>query len=84
MRFAKSRRAGTGAYADREIAECCGIHPATRCSHAPAGLNAPGTMAGADDKRLARLNAIKDMLTRLDYADKDHSLPRPDSAVVLG
>ena len=32
---------------------------------------APWTLVRANDKRLARLNIIKDVLSRLHYADKD-------------
>ena len=44
----------------------------------------PWTVVRADDKKLARLNVIKALLTRLDYADKDHDLTHPDPAVVFG
>ena len=37
-------------------------------SHNPM---APWTLVRANDKRLARLNIIKDVLSRLHYADKD-------------
>ncbi|MBP0624972.1 polyphosphate kinase 2 [Cupriavidus consociatus] len=37
----------------------------------------------ADDKRVARLNVIKDLLTRLHYADKDTKLIRPNSDIVF-
>ena len=37
----------------------------------------------ADDKRLARLNRIKDLLTRLHYADKDEALIRPNPQIVF-
>jgi polyphosphate kinase 2 len=41
---------------------------------------APWTIVRADRKRLARLHLIKDLLTRLPYADRDESLilPNPD------
>ncbi|AOV16809.1 polyphosphate kinase 2 [Acidihalobacter aeolianus] len=44
---------------------------------------APWTVVRADDKKLARLNVIKDLLTRLDYADKAHDLIRPDPDIVF-
>ena len=34
---------------------------------------APWTVVRADDKRLARLNVIKDLLCRLDYDGKDEA-----------
>ncbi|CAH1077638.1 Polyphosphate kinase [Candidatus Nitrotoga sp. 1052] len=44
---------------------------------------APWTIVRADDKYLTRLNVIKDMLSRLNYADKDERLVLPDPQVVL-
>jgi polyphosphate kinase 2 len=44
---------------------------------------APWTLVRADDKRLARLNIIKDLLGRLHYADKDERLIRPDPQIVF-
>ncbi|WP_455383931.1 polyphosphate kinase 2 [Acidihalobacter prosperus] len=44
---------------------------------------APWTVVRADDKKLTRLNVIKDLLTRLDYADKDHGLIRPNPDIVF-
>ena len=44
---------------------------------------APWTVVRADDKKLARINVIKDLLSRLDYCDKDEALVRPDSAIVF-
>ena len=44
---------------------------------------APWNIVHADDKQLARLNIIKDMLNRLDYADKDERLILPDSQIVF-
>ncbi len=43
----------------------------------------PWTVIRADDKRLARLNLIKDLLTRLHYADKDTELLRTDPEIVF-
>ena len=44
---------------------------------------APWTIVRADDKHLARLNIIKDLLSRLHYADKDERLILPDPDVVF-
>ncbi len=44
---------------------------------------APWTIVRANDKHLARLNIIKDMLSRLHYADKDERLILPDPQIVL-
>ena len=49
-------------------------------SHNPM---APWTLVRANDKRLARLNIIKDVLSRLHYADKDERLIRPDPQIVF-
>ena len=49
-------------------------------SHNPI---APGTLVRADDKHLARLNIIKDLLSRLHYADKDERLILPDPQIVF-
>jgi polyphosphate kinase 2 len=43
----------------------------------------PWTIVRADDKRAARLNVIRDMLSRLHYGGKDKKLSRPDPAVVF-
>jgi polyphosphate kinase 2 len=45
-------------------------------------LITPWLIVHADDKQLARLNVIKDMLSRLDYADKDERLILPDPNIV--
>ena len=44
---------------------------------------APWTIVRADDKQLARLNIIKDLLSRLHYADKDDRLILPDPKIVF-
>lgn len=44
---------------------------------------APWHIVRADDKKLARLNLIRDILSRLDYCDKDENLVQPDSGVVF-
>jgi polyphosphate kinase 2 len=44
---------------------------------------APWTIVRADDKHLARLNIIKDLLSRLHYADKDERLILPDPKIVF-
>ena len=49
-------------------------------THSPI---AAWTIVRADDKRLARLNVIKDLLTRLHYADKNERTILPDPAIVL-
>lgn len=49
-------------------------------THAPM---AEWILVRGNNKRLARLNLIHDLLSRLDYADKDHTLVRPDPAIVF-
>lgn len=49
-------------------------------SHTPI---APWTLIHADNKRLARLNLIKDLLSRLHYAGKDERLIRTDPRIVF-
>jgi len=44
---------------------------------------APWTLVRADDKRLARLNIIKDVLSRLHYDGKDKGLVNPDPQIVF-
>ncbi|MHB1670153.1 polyphosphate kinase 2 [Thiomonas sp.] len=44
---------------------------------------APWTIVCADDKQLARLDIIKNLLSRLHYADKDERLILPDPDVVF-
>jgi polyphosphate kinase 2 len=44
---------------------------------------APWHIVRADDKKVARLNLIRDMLSRLEYADKDKRAVRPDPDVVF-
>ncbi len=43
----------------------------------------PWNVVCADDKRLARLNVIKDLLHRLHYANKDEELIRPSRQIVF-
>lgn len=45
-------------------------------------LISPWLIVHADDKQLARLNIIKDILSRLDYADKNERLILPDPNIV--
>ena len=45
--------------------------------------HAPWTIVRADDKRAARLNVIRDTLSRLHYGGKDAKLARPDRDVVF-
>ncbi len=49
-------------------------------SHSPG---TPWTIVRADDKQSARLNVIKDLLSRLHYEHKDQRLVLPDPKVVL-
>lgn len=49
-------------------------------SHTPT---APWTLVHADNKRLARLHLIKDLLSRLHYAGKDERLLRADPRIVF-
>ena len=44
---------------------------------------APWTIVRADDKRSARLNVIKDVLSRLHYNDKKERLIRPDARLLF-
>ena len=44
---------------------------------------APWTLVRANDKHLARLNVIKDLLGRLHYAGKNKRLIRPDPQIVF-
>jgi polyphosphate kinase len=44
---------------------------------------APWRIVRADDKKAARLNLIRDLLSELDYAGKNESLPRADKAIVF-
>jgi polyphosphate kinase len=46
-------------------------------------LLAPWIIVKADDKKLARINIIKDMLFRLEYKDKDEDLILPDANIVF-
>ncbi len=49
-------------------------------SHSPG---TPWTIVRADDKQTARLNVIKDLLSRLHYEHKDRRLVLPDPKIVL-
>ncbi|RZF25014.1 polyphosphate kinase 2 [Paraburkholderia sp. UYCP14C] len=44
---------------------------------------APWHIIHADDKKRARLNLIRHILSRLDYCDKDENLAQPDPTVVF-
>ena len=46
-------------------------------------LAAPWTVVRADDKQVARINIIKDMLFRLDYKGKEEALILPDSDIIF-
>lgn len=43
----------------------------------------PWTLVRSDDKHLARLNIIKDVLSRLNYEGKNERLIRPDPQIVF-
>jgi polyphosphate kinase len=45
-------------------------------------LTVPWTLVRANHKRLAQLNVIKNLLSRLHCADKDKRLIRPDPQIV--
>jgi polyphosphate kinase 2 (PPK2 family) len=44
---------------------------------------APWTVVRADEKDIARLNVMRDLLWRLHYPDRHKKLERPDSSVVF-
>jgi polyphosphate kinase len=44
---------------------------------------APWRVVRADNKRLARLNLIRDVLSRLHYAGRKDKLVRPDTDIVF-
>lgn len=44
---------------------------------------APWTIVRADDKHLARINVIRDLLSRLHYTGKDERLIHPDPQTVF-
>lgn len=43
----------------------------------------PWTLVRADDKRLTRINIIKDLLNRMEYSGKDKKLVRPEEQIVF-
>lgn len=45
--------------------------------------DAPWTVISANDKKLAHLNLIRDLLSRMDYSKKDKKLLKVDSAVAI-
>ncbi|WP_248798514.1 polyphosphate kinase 2 [Pseudomonas sp. MWU13-2105] len=47
------------------------------------GSLSPWRIVRADNKRLARLNLIRDILSQLDYEGKDHKLVKPDRNIVF-
>jgi hypothetical protein len=49
-------------------------------THQPA---APWSIIKTDDKRTARLNLIRDLLSRFEYEGRDEALIRADSDVVF-
>ena len=44
---------------------------------------APWRIVQGNDKKLARLNLMRDILSSLDYCDKDEKLVRPDPSIVF-
>jgi hypothetical protein len=46
-------------------------------------LVAPWTIVRADDKKVARIHLIKDILFKIDYKHKDESLVLPDTNIVF-
>ena len=44
---------------------------------------APWTVISANDKKLAHLNLIRDLLSRVDYPGKDKKLLKIDPQIVL-
>lgn len=46
--------------------------------------DAPWTVVRSDDKKRARINSMRDLLCRLDYAYKDGSIVRPPDPRVVG
>lgn len=46
-------------------------------------LTAPWTIVRADNKQVARINVIKDLLFRLDYKDKNEALVLPDADIIF-
>jgi len=44
---------------------------------------APWTIVRADNKKVARINLMRDLLSRMDYADKDHSILLADPDIVF-
>jgi polyphosphate kinase 2 len=49
-------------------------------THSPAS---PWTIVKADDKKLARVNLIADLLSRMNYEDKDEKVLRTDPQIVF-
>jgi polyphosphate kinase 2 (PPK2 family) len=45
--------------------------------------DAPWTVINANDKKLAHLNLIADLLSRVDYPDKDKKILKIDPKIVL-
>jgi len=46
-------------------------------------LNSPWTIVSANVKKTARLNVIRDILNRVDYADKQQELVIPDPDIIM-
>jgi hypothetical protein len=45
--------------------------------------DAPWTVVSANDKKLAHLNLIANLLSRVDYPDKDRKILKIDPTIVL-
>lgn len=45
--------------------------------------DSPWTIIRADHKRVARINVMRDLLSRMDYAEKDHEILLADPDVVF-
>ena len=56
---------------------------ATRCCCERTRAVAPWHIVRADDKRLARLNLMRDILSRLHYAGKKNKLVQPDPNIAF-
>ena len=48
-----------------------------------SSLDAPWTVISANDKKLAHLNLIADLLSRVNYPDKDKKILKIDPMIVL-
>jgi hypothetical protein len=46
--------------------------------------DAPWTVIKSDDKKRARINCMRDMLSRLDYPDKDEEVVQAVDRLIVG